>query len=114
LCKLENETNEHNTPVDRILQCPETNDEPRIHDWSYRQVIGILNYIAATSHPDITFAAHQCARFSGNTTRKHEVAVCHIVRYLKGTCDKGFILHPSTDPTLDCYADADFYWSMDT
>ncbi len=75
LCSLENELNEHMTPADAILQHPLPTDEPRLQTWSYRQVIGVLNYIAATSRPDITFAVHQCTRFSSAPTRKHELAI---------------------------------------
>jgi len=108
LCGLDNESNEHLTPADAILQPATPDDEPRIQTWSYRQVIGLLNYIAATSRPDITFAVHQCARFSTAPTRKHELAVRRIARYLKGTKDQGYILQPTDKPILNCYADADF------
>jgi hypothetical protein len=84
LCGLEAEFNEDLTPADKILHEFEEGSEPRQHTWSYRQVIGVLNYIAASSRPDITFAVHQCARFSNNPGRIHELAVRHIVRYLKG------------------------------
>jgi hypothetical protein len=59
---------------------------------------------------------HQCARFSNNPKRHHEIAVRRIVRYLKGTKDKGYILQPSATPTIDCYADADFAgaWTLAT
>jgi len=80
LCGLDNESNEHMSPADSILQPPAPTDEARTQSWSYRQVIGILDYIAATSRPDITFAVHQCARFSANPTRKHELAVRRIAR----------------------------------
>jgi hypothetical protein len=68
LCGLDNESNEHMTPADSILQPPLPTDEPRIQNRSYRQVTGILSYIATTSRPDITFAVHQCARFSAAPT----------------------------------------------
>jgi hypothetical protein len=115
---LEAELNEHLTPADKILHDIHINgpDEPRHHTWSYPQAIGILNYIAATSRPNITFAVHECTRFSSNPKRHHELAVRRIVRYLKGTRDKGYILNPSAEPTLDCYADADFAgtWTLQT
>jgi hypothetical protein len=115
LCSLEAESNEHLTPADKLLFEFLEGDEPRQHTWSYCQVIGVLNYIAATSRPDITFAVHQCARFSNNPGRLHEIAVRHIVRYLKGTRDKGYILRPTETPSIDCYADADFTgsWTVD-
>ena len=32
----------------------------RKQDWNYRSLIGMLNYLAATTRPDILFAVHQC------------------------------------------------------
>jgi hypothetical protein len=107
-CGLENESNEHKTPADKILYSTSPNDTPRELQWSYRQVIGMLNYIAATTRPDISFAVHQCARFSANPNRSHELAVKRIVRYLKGTRHQGYILQPNGTNTIDCYCDADF------
>ena len=118
LCGLEAKSNKHLPSADKILLDSDAvwPDEPRKHNWSYRQAIGILNYIAASSRPDITFAVHQCARFSNNPKRHHEIAVRRMVRYLKGIQDKGCILNPSQDPTIDCYADADFAgtWTLQT
>jgi hypothetical protein len=69
----------------------------------------MLTYLASSTRPDIAFAVHQCARFSVAPRRLHELAVRRIVRYLKGTRDKGYILTPSTSPpNLDCFVDADF------
>jgi hypothetical protein len=53
-------------------------------------------------------AIHQCAGFTQNPSHKHELAVKWIVRYLKGTRDKGIILKPSDTHAIDCYVDADF------
>jgi histone deacetylase 1/2 len=114
ICGLENESNAHHTPATEILHRADPTDPPRQLSWSFRQVIGILNYIAATSRPDISFAVHQCARFCSTPTRKHELAVKCIIRYLKGTRDKGYILKPTG--TIDCYVDADFAgaWTFNT
>ena len=58
--------------------------------------------------PDISFAVHQCARYTFSPTRRHEKALIRIGRYLKGTQDNGLILTPSHQLKLDCYPDADF------
>ena len=76
--------------------------------WSYRSAIGMLNYLAATTRPDCLFAVHQCARFSSNPKLSHERAIKRIVRYLKGTKDKGIILKPNPSEGVKCYVDADF------
>jgi hypothetical protein len=108
LCGLENELNQHNTPADTILHSVIPDDGPRQYTWSYWQLISLLNYIASTSRPDISFAVHQCARFSNNPSRTHELALKRIIRYHKGTRDKGYILRPNGTDTIDCYVDADF------
>jgi hypothetical protein len=80
----------------------------REHNWNYRAIIGMLTYLSTSTRPDIAFAVHQCARFSIAPKRSHEIAVRRIVRYLKGTHNKGYILRPTSTPTLDCFVDADF------
>ena len=80
----------------------------RKQSWNYRSAIGMLNYLAASTRPDCLFAVHQCARFSSNPKLSHERAVKRIVRYLKGTRDKGLILQPNASKGVECYVDADF------
>jgi hypothetical protein len=74
----------------------------------------MLTYLSTSTHPDIAFAVHQCAHFCTKPKRCHELAVGHIVHYLKGTKHCGYILRPSSEHrNLDCYVDADFagLWS---
>lgn len=116
LCSLEDESNQHKTPSTDILHADPTGPEQE-HAWSYRTLIGMLTYLSTSTRPDIAFAVHQCAHFSVAPKRIHEIAVCRIVRYLKGTKGKGYILQPSDmHCNLDCYVDADFagLWSPPT
>jgi len=64
--------------------------------------------LASSARPYIAFAVRQCAKFTTNPRRQHELAIRRIVRYLKATSTKGFILKPLFPPNLDCYVDADF------
>ena len=69
----------------------------------------MLLYLAGSTRPDISYAVHECARFSHQPRASHEVGVKHIVRYLKGTKDKGLIMKPYKDNLkLDLFAAADF------
>jgi hypothetical protein len=95
------------TPSVGILY-PDRDGIPRQDSWIYRSVIGKLNYIAQNTRPDISFAVHQCARYSNNPTALHELAVKRIGRYLLATRDKGLIMHPTQDFKLDMFIDADF------
>ena len=76
--------------------------------WSYASVVGMMMYLASNSRPEISFAVHQCARFTHNTKHSHEKALLHICKYLQGTKDNGLILRPKNILQVDCYADANF------
>ena len=43
--------------------------ESRKEQWNYMSVIGMLNYLVSCTHPEISFAVHQCARFCNDTKR---------------------------------------------
>jgi hypothetical protein len=74
---------------------------------NYPSIIEMLFYLEH-SRPDISFAAHQCARYTHLPKLPHENALKKIGRYLKGTLDQGLILNPSNTMKIDCYPDADF------
>lgn len=95
------------TPCDAILH-PDINEPPRQENWNYRSVIGKLNYIANNTRPDISMAVHQCARYSSNPKALHELAVKFIIHYLHVTRNKGLILKPTKDFSLNMFVDADF------
>jgi hypothetical protein len=65
-------------------------------------------YLSSNTRCELSVSNHQCARFSVDPRVPHGVALKRIGRYLLGTRDKGMIILPTTDLTLDCYADADF------
>ena len=68
----------------------------------------MLHYLTNCTQPECLYATHQCARFSQDLKLSHERAVKRIVRYLKGTRDKGIILRPNKNEGTKCYVDADF------
>jgi hypothetical protein len=82
--------------------------EPASGTFNYPAVFGMMLYLCGHSRPDIAFAVHQCARYTFKPTRRHELALIRIGRYLKGTLDKGLIMQPCHEPRIDCYPDADF------
>ncbi len=105
---LESNSTQHDTSSTAILhEDPDGSD--REHTWSYHAIIGMLNYLASSTQPDIAFTMHQCACFCTNPKRSHELAMRCIVHYLKGTSNKGYFLKPSPSSlNLDCYVDSDF------
>ena len=76
--------------------------------WSYREVVGMLLYLGINTRPDITLANSQVARFSNDPKRSHATGVKVILRYLKGTQDKGTIVRIQDMMHLEMFVDADF------
>ncbi len=85
----------------------------RRHHWNYRQAVGMLNYMQGTTRPDISYAAHQCARFCDDPKLCHERAVRRIGKYLKGTAKLGLRFKPDATRGLECFVDADFAGGWD-
>lgn len=96
------------TPASKEAVGSDRDGEPFSENWKYSTVIGMLLYLSGNTRPDITFTVHQCARFSHNPKQSHAVAIKRILRYLKGTRDKGMMFSPGDDFAVDCYVDADF------
>jgi len=101
-------TNSRPTPVVGPLLSRDEDGPDRKHDWSYRTLTGMLEYLQNTSRPDIAMAVHQCARFNVNPKLCHEQAIKRICKYLLGTMDKGIIYRPDPTRGLECHVDADF------
>ena len=87
---------------------PDIDGEPMNEKWQYSSIIGMLMYLANNTRPDIAHAVHACARYTHHPKRSHATAVKHILRYLKGTEDKGMLIKPNHRHELNCYVDSDF------
>ena len=75
---------------------------------SYASVIDMMLYLASNTRPDISFAVHQCARFTHNTKASHKTSVERICRYLQCTKDNDLVFNTYKKLMVDCYADAGF------
>ncbi|KAJ9544376.1 hypothetical protein OSB04_024083 [Centaurea solstitialis] len=73
---------------------------------TYRAIIGSLLYLTA-SRPDIMFATCFCARFQANPKESHMMAVKRILRYLKGTPNRGLWYPKESGFELVAFSDAD-------
>ena len=100
--------NPRTTPALKPLLFKDLDGLSRKYIWNYRQAIGMLNYLASTTRPDISMAVHQAARFCIDPKLSHEKAVIRIGKYLIGTDDKGMIFRPDPTKGLECFVDADF------
>ena len=108
LIGVNDKVNPRPTPAVKPLLFKDLAGIARKHVWNYRQAIGMLNYLAGTTRPDIAMAVHQAAQFCIDPKLSHERAVYRIGKYLRGTRDKGIIIRPDHDKGLECFVDADF------
>jgi transposase InsO family protein len=79
----------------------------------YRGLVGSINYLANTSRPDLSFAAHSLSSFLNNPGYPHWLAAKHVLRYLKTTSHYK-LWYGDTATTLNGYSDSDFAGNLDT
>jgi hypothetical protein len=82
------------TPADYGCLVTNADGDPCDETFNYRSVVGMMQYLSGHTRPDIAFAVGQCARFSSNPKRTHDVALKRIGRYLLQTRDRGLLLNP--------------------
>ena len=46
----------------KVLHADESGPDWK-QNWNYHAVVGCLNYIQAITHPNLSYAVHQCTRF---------------------------------------------------
>ena len=104
----------HSTPMSSSKLLSRHPNSPDFdNSFDYRRVIGKLLFLEKSTRPDLTYAVHQCARFSHDPKVEHGNAVKCIGRYLKGTLDQGLIMKPDPNCKLDLHVDADFAGNWD-
>jgi hypothetical protein len=74
----------------------------------YCTAIGMITYLQGNTHPEISMATHQLARFYQDPRLSHEQATTHFDRYLAHTKDRGIVYEPDKSMGIECYVDADF------
>eukprot|EP00396_MALV-II-16_sp_LP-1_P000357 gene357-90_t len=62
-----------------------------------RQLIGAVNYISTCSRPDLAFSVQRISRCLVDPRKSVEAACKRLLRYLRGTADKGCIYSPERE-----------------
>ena len=103
---MEDCNHKYNT-ADKDPLCKNIDGGPCCEGWDYSSIVGILLYLTGSTRPDISYAVHQCTRFSHSPKRSHELGVKYIARYLKKT--EEIIMNPDRKKMrIKMFADADF------
>jgi hypothetical protein len=94
-------------------QCPRTSEEhDRMRGIPYSQLVGSLMYLSVCTRPDITAAVQTLARFMSNPGWAHWCAAKRVLRYLKGTVERGLCFGGRGG--LKGYCDADWGGDVDS
>ena len=118
------EANSVKTPAcSSVILSKDPDGEDRKESWNYRAIVGMLNYLVNCTHPELSFAVHQCARFCNDPKRSHEQAIKRVIRYLRGTlpdkrgnnrAPQGILFRPDKNRSIDTYVDASFAGEWNT
>lgn len=73
-------------PMEKGLKLSAKSDSPFVDDTTYRQLLGSLIYLFATT-PDISFAVNYISRFMTAPKADHWMAAKCVLRYVKDTSD---------------------------
>ena len=93
--------------------CPKNDEERKeVEKLPYQNLIESLMYLAVSTRPDISHAVSALSQYNTNYGMQHWVAAKRVLRYLKGTGNKGLIFR-KTGKNLVGYADADWGLNVD-
>ncbi|GBN20414.1 Retrovirus-related Pol polyprotein from transposon TNT 1-94 [Araneus ventricosus] len=104
------------TPLDVSVKltkemCPKTEaEEAEMSLYPYRSLIGSLMYLAICTRNDIRHTISYLNQFNKNPGMPHWTAAKRVLKYLKGTKNRGLTFRPTKRPLVG-YADAD--WASD-
>ena len=96
------------TPAAMFRLEPRGSSEEAVPVTLMRSIVGLLNYIAQHTRPDIAFAVSAIAAHVNAPGVRHLQAVKHLLRYLQGTKDLGLIYKRGGGTVLSAIVDADF------
>lgn len=77
-------------PMEHKLQLDKDEGGTLVDATEYRGIVGSLRYLTHT-RPDISYAVGIVSRFMEMPTVKHQQAIKHILRYIRGTIDYGLV-----------------------
>jgi Reverse transcriptase (RNA-dependent DNA polymerase) len=100
------------TPNDSNMKFNIEDGEPLKDINHFQRLVGRLIYLIVT-RPDISFFVSQISKFMHSPRTSHIDAINRILRYLKGTPEKGIWMKRNNTSTLCGYSDADWAESFD-
>ena len=81
----------------------------------YSNTVGSLMYAMIGTRPDIAYGVSLVSRFMSNPSKEHWSVVKWVLRYLKGSIDKGLVFSSNIENFnyIQGYCDSDFAVDLD-
>ena len=98
------------TPIEKGIDISLMKEhDPDCEKLPYRELIGSLMFLSTVSRPDIVYAVNFLSRFLDSFTRSHWDAAKQILKYIKGTVNRG-IMYRNSGSVLELvgYCDSDY------
>jgi len=77
----------------------------------YHEAVGSLMYLMVETRPDLAFAIGKLSRFVSCYGKEHWAAIKRVLRYVKGSMNKGLVFDKNSSCVLQGFNDAD--WAGD-
>ena len=91
-----------------------SDDSAPVDSRVYREIVGSLVYVMTCTRPDLSFSVTKLSQHLSAPTVTNLKTAKHVLRYLKGTSDKGLVFKKSNQSlSLIGYCDADWGSSED-
>jgi hypothetical protein len=84
------------------------NDQIRVDKTNYMSLVGLLNYLAILTRPDLLYSLSRVAQATSNPTQSDLLKVKRIFRYVLNTRDFGLTYDNNNDFKLYCHVDASY------
>ncbi|KAL2238004.1 UNVERIFIED_CONTAM: Retrovirus-related Pol polyprotein from transposon RE2 [Sesamum indicum] len=94
------------TPLTAGIKLSNSEEEQMQNPEAYRRLLGRLLYLGFT-RPDICHGTQQLSQYMQHPNKSHWDAALHLVRYLKGTANRGLLFNADDDYELQAFCDAD-------
>jgi len=103
------ECNPIGTPLEVGLQLVKADGSDDV--LPYREAVGSLMYLMVGTRPDLAFAIGKLSRFVSCYGKEHWAAIKRVLRYVKGSVNKGLAFDKNSSCVLQGCSDAD--WAGD-
>jgi len=103
------ECNSIGTPLEVGLQMVKADE--RDDALPYREAVGSLMYLMVKTRPDLAFDIGKLSRFVSCYGKEHWAAIKRVLRYVKGSMDKGLVFDKISSCVLQGFSDAE--WAGD-